>query len=428
MQIKDQSTKNSVTKYSVTVNEQELSKIKDRVISAYRKKTTISGFRQGKAPKELVQKNIDQNVLENELINQAINDFYIESVNQLKPRIVGDPRIRLTKFIPFSELEFKVELDVISDIKMSDYHKIKIELKKKIVSSSDLKNTLEQLAERNALYKEVNRPLKLTDRASFDFDGFDQNNKKLDQASAKDFKLVLGSKTFIPGFEENMLGLKKAEQKEFILTFPKDYHDKSFQNKKVTFKVKVGKVEKAIKEPLSDQNVSSFGPFKNLKEFENEIKKQLENENEAIYQNQLDDQILSKLSEIIEVSIPDIIIEKEIEKIKEDDRRVAINKGLTDQEYLDSLKLTSEEYQKNIKELATKRIKSFLALSEIAQKEDIKIEQNEINSRIDFYKKRYQDPDSQQQINTDQFNRDIEFQLLTEKTLQKIKSELIPKN
>ncbi|MCL5113125.1 MAG: hypothetical protein M1554_01435 [Patescibacteria group bacterium] len=147
-----------------------------------------------------------------------------------------------------------------------------------------------------------------------------------------------------------------------------------------------------------------------------------------MYQNQLDDQILSKLSEIIEVSIPDIIIEKEIEKIKEDDRRVAINKGLTDQEYLDSLKLTTEEYQKNIKELATKRIKSFLALSEIAQKEDIKIEQNEINSRIDFYKKRYQDPDSQQQINTDQFNRDIEFQLLTEKTLQKIKSELIPKN
>ena len=424
MQIKDQITNKTLTTYSVAINQEELIRIKKDVLVDTQKSFKVTGFRPGKAPIELVEKNIDQTKLENEVINQAINEFYLKSADQLKLRSVGEPKISLTKFVPYTELEFKVEQETISDIKLGDYTKIKIDVSKKTVSESDLKKTLDRLAQRNTSYKVVNRASKINDRVSFDFDGIDSNGQKIDQASATNFQLVLGSNTFIPGFEENMIGLKKDAKKEFKLTFPENYHEKSFQNKEITFKVKVNQVEEGISEPISDNNVSTFGPFKTVQEFKDEIKKQLEYENEALYQRQVDDLILTKLAEIIEVTVPGTMIENETKLIKEDDTNAALSKGQTFTEYLKSLNLSEQKYQDNVKELATKRIKSGLALSEIAKNENISLDENEIEQRVEFYKNRYNDPQSQEQMKSQQFKRDVEIQLLTEKTLSLIKSKI----
>jgi trigger factor len=387
------------------------------------KSVKVDGFRQGNAPLEVVEKNVNQQAFQSEALNHLINDLYSESLTEKSLIPVGQPKITILKFVPFTTAEFKIEVEVIGNLKIGDYKQIKIKLATNPVSDSQLTETLETLRKRAATYTKVSRPAKKDDRLTIDFEGSDSKSKdKLDSASSKDFFLTLGSKTFIPGFEEKLIGKKEGQELSFDLTFPKDYFDKDFASRIVTFKVKVKVVEEAKLNKLDDTFAAKVGPFKNVGELKSQLKNELQRENDKLARQKQDSQILEKLASSTKCDIPQLVIDEEVEAIKRYDQQTALNNSLTWKEFLKSQNLTDEQYQKKVVPAASDRIKSSLAIIEIAKIEDIKVSKEEINQQIDLLKQQYSDPKMQAELETEAIKNDLTKRLITQKALDLIKN------
>src|SRR5690606_11408890 len=236
----------------------------------------------------------DPNALQSEVIEHTINNLYSSAVREEKLRPVANPQIAIKKFVPFTELEFEAEIDTVGEIKLADYKKIKLAPKAVKVEAKDIDEVIKSLQARAATRTPVERAAKLGDEVVIDFAGKDAKGEPVAGADAKEYPLILGSKSFIPGFEEEIVGLKPGEDKEFEITFPKDYVAKALQGKKVTFAVTVKSINEMTEPKLDDNFAAAVGPFKELKELKEDIKKQLTFERERDAQAEYDNALLEK--------------------------------------------------------------------------------------------------------------------------------------
>ena len=240
MQITREQINPTTTKLTIVPDQAELDTVKQHVLSRLSSNVKVPGFREGKAPAHLVEKQIDPAAMQPEFVDHAINDFYVDAVQQQKLRPVGQPNVTVTKFVPFSTLEFTAEVEIVGDIELADYKKIKLALKPSDVAAIDVTTVVNNLRQRAAAKEEVQRAAKLGDEVTIDFKGVDAKTQEpIDGADGQDYPLVIGSKSFIPGFEEEMVGLKPGDEETFIITFPEDYATKDLQKRKVSFTVKV---------------------------------------------------------------------------------------------------------------------------------------------------------------------------------------------
>ena len=207
-------------------SKEELTKIKNKVLKHLAQHVKVSGFRKGKVPLSVVEKNVDQQQLQSEFINEAINMLYVAALKEEHIRPVGQPKVEITKFVPFTALEFTMDIPVVGEITLPDYKKVSVKKDEVKITADQVNEVLENLRTRGAEKEEVKRAAKDGDEAWIDFEGTDKDGKAIDGASGTDYPLTLGSKTFIPGFEDNVVGMKIGEEKSFDLTFPKNYGQK----------------------------------------------------------------------------------------------------------------------------------------------------------------------------------------------------------
>jgi trigger factor len=252
-------------KLTITADQAELDTIKQHVLKNLAKNVKVQGFRAGKAPAHLVEKNTDPAVLQSEFLDHAINDLYVGLVEQQNLRPVAQPQINVTKFVPFTTLEFSAEVEVVGKIVLADYKKIKLTKAAVSVAAKDIDEVLANLQTRAAVKEPVKRAAKNGDEVVIDFTGTDAKTKEpIDGADGSDYPLLLGSNSFIPGFEEELIGLKADAKKSFDITFPKDYGAAELQNRKVTFAVTVKQVQELVKAKLDDAFAATVGPFKTV--------------------------------------------------------------------------------------------------------------------------------------------------------------------
>src|SRR5579859_4839314 len=187
---------NSGTQVQLVINSdaKELEHLKKHVLGHFRSSVKIPGFREGTAPASIIEKNVDQQALADEVINHAVNEFYRKAVEVEKIRPVGQPKITIKKFVPYTELEFDVEVDKLGPINLPDYKKIKVSKKSVKVLAKDIDEVLQTLRQRAAERKEVTRPAQMGDELVIDFDGYDKNGKAVAGASAKNQPIIWGSK------------------------------------------------------------------------------------------------------------------------------------------------------------------------------------------------------------------------------------------
>ncbi|MDB5170872.1 MAG: Trigger factor [Candidatus Saccharibacteria bacterium] len=410
-------------KLTIQTDQAKLDHAKESVLKQLSKNVKVPGFRDGKAPVNLVEKQIDQAVLQSEVIDHVINEVYVDAVEQEKIRPVAQPQIAITKFVPFSDLEFTAEIEVVGDIKLPDYKKIKLAAESTNVTANDVTEVLNNLATRGATKEEVTRPAKSGDEVIIDFVGTDaKTNEPLEGGAGTDYPLVLGSNTFIPGFEDELIGAKPGATKTFDITFPTDYGSEALQNKKVTFAVTIHKVNAVKPATIDDAFATTIGPFKTVDELKTDIKKQLTAEREQEAQRAYDNQLLERIADKSEVAIPAGLIEEEIDRIEEEEKRNTVYRGQTWQEHLDAEGLTAEEHHEKQREGATLRVKAGLVLGEIAQTEKITVSPDELELRIELLRGQYTDPNMQAELDKPENRRDIMSRILTEKTLDKLRS------
>jgi trigger factor len=402
-------------------HEADLSPLKQQTVKRLGEDMKLQGFRPGKAPLSLIEKNIDESRLQTEVIEQAVNQMYAQVLDEQRIRAVSRPEIAIKKFVPYTELEFEATVEAVGAIKLPDYKKIKKTKPKVSITEKDIQDVIDQIKTRSADKKDVTRAAKNGDQVWIDFKGVDAKGKPVNGADGKDYPLILGSDTFIPGFEKNLIGAKAGDEKTFTLTFPKDYGVKALANSKVTFTVTVTKVQEVIEPKVDDAFAAKVGPFKTVKDLKTDIKTQLTAERQTQAERQLQQEIIEEITKKSKVAIPVTLVEEQVESLLREQRQNLAYRGQTFPEFLEAEGKTEEEYREQVlKSQAADRVKAGLVLTEVADTENLTVTMEELEARIAQLKTQYQDAAMQAELDKPENRRDIAMRLLTEKTLNKL--------
>lgn len=425
--MKATSKKLSTTQYELSfhVDEPTLKIAKEHSLNKLSKGVKLAGFRAGKAPLHMVEKAIDVQLLQNEFINEALNHSLTKVLEDEKIRPVTQPKVELLKFVPYEVVEFKVTVDVLGPIKLPDYKKLGVIKPEVKIEASDVDQVIKNLQKHMAVKNDVDRQSKIGDQIWIDFEGKDNKGELVNGASGKDYPLILGSNTFIPGFEDNLVGLSAEQDKTFDVTFPKEYAVKALQGKKVTFNCRVNKVQEVLEPELNDELAKKANPsLSNVKELKEDIKKQLTIERSRQADQEYDNAIVTAVVEGTKVEIPEAIIEENVNSVMRDITQNLLYRGQTYQEFLENLNETEDSYrEKEILPEARRRVVAGIALSEIADKENVQITPEELEMRLRVLGAQYSsDEKMKQELQTEEGRRTVAGKLLTEKTIAKLKS------
>lgn len=407
---------------TIELDASDLAPLKAQTIAHLAKHVKVAGFRPGRVPANIAEKHIDPAQLNGELLENAVNDAAVKVLDAEGIMPLDRPKVEVKKFVPDQQLEFTAELEVIPDIKLGDYKKLKATKTKVEVGAKDVDDVIDNLRRQQATTDKADRPAKDGDEVSIDFVGTGTDGKEVEGATGKDYKLVLGSKSFIPGFEEGLLGAKAGDKLDLKLTFPKDYHHEPLKGAKVNFAVTVNAVNEVKMPEADDKFAAKVGPFKTLADLKDDIKRELAEQKERQAEDELKDSLIEQLVKASNVPVPEVLVGDQLASIERDFVQNLMYRGQTLDMYLASKNLTKEQWQQNeLREAAERRVKVGLVLSELSKVEKIEVTREELDARLAEMLDRYKNsPEIQKQIDNPDARRDLANRVLTEKTVNRL--------
>ncbi len=413
-------TKNlSDTKVEITVklDKNDLKSAREKAILRLATEVKIPGFRKGKVPAEMAEKHLNPNDIAQTALDIAVRTAVPAAFTEAKKNPLVIPEINVTKYVPDEEAEFKATADVLPEVKIGDFKKLGVKKESAKVADKDVKEVLDNIANAYAEKKVVKRAAKVGDEVVIDFTG-KKDGKEFEGGKAHDYKLTLGSHSFIPGFEEGIEGKNVGDQFDLDLTFPKDYHAKELAGKKVVFEVLLKQISEIKKAKLDDELAKKCGPFKTIDDLKADIKKNLEAQNEHKADEKFKDDLVAKLVEKSKVSAPEILISDQLRFIKDDITRNAAAQGMSFEDYLKATGQKAEDWEKEAKKIAEARVKASLVLQILARDEKITVDDKEVSAKIaelrDVYKK---SEEALKNLKDPRVRQDIKNRMTIEKTL-----------
>ncbi len=421
MQVSKKNLSDTEVVLTIIAKESELQALKEHVLEHFAGKVKLAGFRSGKAPLALVEKNVDPDALQSEFLEEAITSLYEQAAVEQQLRVVQQPEVTLKKFVPYSTLEFEAKVFIISKVKLPDYKKISVPRPSVTVSPDEVEGVIKSLQKRLAEKKEVSRAAMNGDEVVIDFTGTDKDGKPISGADAKDYPLTLGSNSFIPGFEDNLVGLKPKDSKTFDITFPKDYGVKALASKIVTFVITLHKVLELDEPKVDDAFAAKASPFATVKELKADIKKQVAIEKQSQAEKEYESDLVKAITAKSKIAVPKVLVDDTVERLLQEVKQNIVYRGQTYQEFLDLEGKTDEQYRKELEPNAQERVKASLVLAEIADVEKLDVSLEELEVRIQSLKGQYQDKAMQSELDKPDNRRDVASRMLTEKVLQLLK-------
>ena len=417
MKTKVKKISDSRIEITVTLDSKDLKSAREKAVEKLAKEIKVEGFRKGKVPAKVAEKFIPENDLNAETIDLAVRATVIEAFQKESKSPLALPNVNVTKYVPGESAEYTATADIIPEIKLCDYKKLGVKKPETKVTAKDINGVLDNLANSFAEKKVVKRAAKLDDEVVIDFVG-KKDGEPFRGGSAKDYKLVLGSKAFIPGFEEGIVGHEVGDKFDLKLTFPKDYGVTDLAGAKTVFEVLLKQVNEVTKAPIDDEMAKKCGPFKTLQELKDDIKKNLTAQNEHRVNEKYKDELVQALIKKSTVPAPEILIDDQMRIIKDDITRNAAAQGMSFEEFLKANNDTLENWEKDARKVAEVRVKGSLALQTLAVENKITASDEEVAAKIaelkDVYKK---SPEALKSLKDPNVKMDIKNRLIIEKTL-----------
>lgn len=403
---------------TISLGAEELKAAEQVALTKLAKEVKIEGFRKGKAPLEMVAAQVDTNLLNQETLENALSKSVAEAFLKEKVQAINRPEVDVKKFVPGTELEFTATTEIMPKVELGDYKKLGVKKEAIKVSKKEVKETIERILKNFAEKKKVEREAKKGDEIIIDFLG-KKDGVAFDGGKAEKFPLELGSKSFIPGFEEGLIGKKAGDELSLDLEFPKDYHAKDLAGAKVVFEVKIHEVRENVEPEINEEFLSKLGDFKTKEEFEKQIEEDLKTQKQAEVDEKFKDELVKKLAEVSKVPVPEILLEDQKRSIEMDMQQNLMYSGLSLEDYLERMGKTREEWlEKDVKEVAEMRVKSGLSLAELSKVEKVESSIEELDARITRLKEQYgNSKEVQKQLSSDDVRRNLANQILTEKTI-----------
>ena len=407
--------------FTVALDHTHLEPLKVITIDKLRGRVKVAGFRPGKAPDHIVARELGDAAIQSEVIDAAISASYSNAVSEHQLSVIAPPEVSITKFVPFTELEYTATVDIMPEIKLADYKNIKKKKPEVKVEPAEVDQTIEDLRKRMATKTNVERAASLGDEVVFDFDGT-KDGQPVEGASAKNHTLVLGSQTFIPGFEEELVGLKPGDAKTFKITFPADYQAAELAGQEVTFTVTVHKVGELVLPEPNAEFVASISQFKTLDELKADISERIKTEKTDQLMAAFEQDILDEIVAKSKWSASKRLVDAQLERIKGELSERLASSGLDMDKYLSLSDKTLEDMENEMRPNAEKRVGLALVLNRIAKEEGIGVTHEEIDAELAQLKATYQDPEMQSELDGPRIHEEIQNHLLASKTVAKILS------
>ncbi|MBQ6570982.1 trigger factor [Candidatus Saccharibacteria bacterium] len=410
----------SDTKIELTVklDKSDLGSYRDKALARLAKELKVEGFRKGKAPLFLAEKRINPNDLNSTTLDLAVRMTVPLAFSEASKQPIVMPNVNVTKFVPDELVEYTATAEIIPEIELGDYKKLKVKKDKTEVKESDVTDILENIRAAYAEKKTAKKPAELGDEVIIDFVG-KKDGKPFEGGSAKDHALLLGSKSFIPGFEEGLVGHSAGDKFNLDLTFPKDYPAKALAGAKTIFEILVKQVNEVKKPALDADFAKKCGPFKTIDELKADIKKNIENQNLARTLNKYKDDLVSELIKKSKVSAPDILVEDQLRLITDDFTRNARSRGQDLKAYIESTGEKFDKWQAEARELAVERVKASLILQTLAVKEKITVAEDEVDAKLSELKTAYKNSkEALENLKDPRVRADIKNRMTIDKTLE----------
>jgi len=368
---------------TVELSVAEITEFEKEVLNNLSLNTKIEGFRPGKAPNEILKQRTSPLKIWEKMVDLAINKKYPEIIKQEELNPVAPPQVEIIKLAPDNPLIFKLKIPLIPKIKLGNYKSIKIAGEKIKIEEKQIEKAILELQSMRGKETLVSHKSKKGDKVNVDLELF-HDKVPLENGQIKNFSLVLGlEKEYFPGLSHKIIGLEKDDQTKFSFSYPESNPDKQIAGKLINFKVKINNVYNIDLPKIDDQFSKSIGNFESLDDLKKKIKENLEKNAQAKEEQRREVKILQKLINQTQFEeIPKILIDNEINKMIEELKASVEQSSGKFEEYLQSIKSNVELLRKQFLSKAEERIKSALCIREIAQKEKIIINEEEIKEEI----------------------------------------------
>ncbi len=390
MSLQVEKMEHNMAKLTVEVPAGELEKAIENVYQKSRKGISIPGFRKGKAPRNMIERMYGKGVFLEDAVNDLLPDAYAKAAEESELEIVSRPSVDITQVEPGQPLIFTAEVALKPDVVLGAYKGIEVAKAEVGVTDAEIEEELHKEQDKNSRLVTVeDRPAELGDTVTLDYEGF-MDGEAFQGGKGENHPLTLGSGMFIPGFEDQLVGVRAGESTVLHVTFPEDYGNEDFVGKEAEFRCEIHKVEKKELPELDDEFAMDVSEFDTLEEYRADIRKTLLEEKEAAARRQKGDEALKKVVENAQIDLPQPMIETQQEQMKEDFVSRLRVQGMELSQYLVFAKITMSEFDKQMEDRAVESIQSRLVLEKIVEVEDIRPTQEQMDEELqksaDVYK------------------------------------------
>ena len=389
MNCKVEKTKNAnEVKLEITIEAEKFENAIKKVYFQNAKYFNIPGFRKGKAPQAIVEKYYGKEIFYEDAFNDIASEEYEKAVEENKLEVVSRPKIDIVTMEKGQDVVFTAVVSTKPEVELGKYKGIEIEKIEYNVEDSDIESNLKQMQEKNARVISIETPVENGNIAVIDFEGF-VDGKAFEGGKGENYSLEIGSGSFIPGFEEQVIGMKIDEEKEINVKFPEEYFSKDLAGKDATFKVKVHEIKKKELPELDDEFAKDVSEFDTLEELKNSIKQRLINENVQKAKYEKEDAVMKVVTSQMKVDIPEGMVDVEVDNMVKDMEQRMSYQGLKLEQYLKMLNKTEADFRKEFEPQAIEAIKSRLALEAIIKNEKIEASEREVKDKLEEMAKNY---------------------------------------
>ena len=365
---------------TIEVSAPEFEAAIEKAYQKMRKKINVQGFRPGKAPRKIIEGMYGVEVFFEEAINIAFPDAYEAAVKEQDLRVVGYPEVEMVGECTREGFTFKATVPVYPEVTLGQYKGLSAEKDEVKVAAADVNERLKELADRNTRLVSVDRAAKEGDTAVIDFEGF-LDGKPFDGGKGENHSLELGSHSFVPGFEEQVVGMKAGEEKDIDITFPEDYHA-DLAGKAVVFKVKVNEVKEKEVPAMDDEFAKDVSEFDTLKDLKADLKKKITEERQKAADQAFEDALMEQVAANITAEIPDAMVEGQARQYLDNFKMQIAQQGIPYDQYMKMTGMDEAKLLEDAKEPAERQVRMDLALAAIIKEENLEATDEEAEAEM----------------------------------------------
>lgn len=418
MSVKVENTKNkNEVKLSFVVEAEKFEEAMKKVYTKTAKYFNIPGFRKGKAPMQLVERQYGSEIFYEDAFNELVPEVYDAAIKENNVEAVSKPNIDITQMEKGKDLIFTATVQTKPEVKLGKYKGIEIKKIEYNVSEEDINHEIGHMQEKNSRLVSVDdRPVENGDITVIDFEG-SVDGVPFEGGKAEGHELEIGSNTFIPGFEDQIIGMKVDEERDIKVKFPDEYFSKDLAGKDAIFKIKLHEIKKKELPKLDDEFAKDVSEFDTLEELKNSIKEKIDVENKNKEKYETEEEAIKTVCENTEIDIPSGMIEVEIDNMVKDIEGRLSYQGLKLEQYLQMVGKTEEDMRKEFEDQAKKSVKSRLVLEAVVKAEKLEASEEEVGEKIKEMAKQYNRPEDELLAN-EQLRSYIAESMKTEKAIE----------